>query len=183
MRALLPRPRRPRQGAEDQARFRLARVFARRRPRGAAPAPPTLRAKYVVARFCPAFAKRPASSPSLMGRGSSLACRPSLWRISSARSPFGLSFSSPAIRSIARAMSPADRRESLPLRRREAPAAGEATGKDAEALRAEPRCALPAESERSSSSEAPRIASSTRAENDEVRSLRRLRSVMVMAAR
>ncbi len=117
-----------------------------------------------------------------MGRGSSLACRPSFWRICSARSPLGLSFNSPTIRSIAWAMSPADRRESRPPRRRGAAAKGATarirTGAGM-ALRTGARdgsrALPPEESVSSSSRDAPRIASSTRTENEEARSSRRLR--------
>ncbi len=165
---------------------RVARVARAARAATLPTTTPAPRAKYVVARFCPSLVKRPASSPSLMGRGSSLACKPSFRRISSARSPPGLSFSKPAIRSMACAMSPEDRRESRPPRR---PGAGAAasTARVFDAGRPVLRAAAGAlpreESETSSSSEAPRIASSTLAENEAARSLRRLRRDVDMGAR
>jgi hypothetical protein len=62
--------------------------------RAAVEVPP---AKYVVARFCPTRERRPPSSPSFKGRGSSFAWRPSFWRICSARRPEGLLLSSSTI--------------------------------------------------------------------------------------
>jgi hypothetical protein len=142
------------------------------RPLALPAAAPPLR-KYVVARFWPDFARRPESSASLRGRGSSLACRPSFWRICSARSPFELCRKRPTMFSTTCAISSAERRGNRPPRRR--------TGREG-APSADARCGVgwtrPDDSPSKSSSDAPRMASSTKDANDEARSLRRWRSDM-----